>query len=263
MPAMPLRRFEQTRFVHGQHDWPLYRAGQGPPVLIMHEVPGITPQVAAFAERVANAGFSVALPSLFGTPGKALSAGYAVGQLLRACISKEFHVLATRGASPITASLRALCRQLHEESGGKGVGAVGMCLTGNFALTLMVDPWVMAPVLSQPSLPFGLTKEKRAAPHISGEDLQTVKGRVAQGACVIGLRFTADPLCSGARFETLRKELGSGFLGVEIDSHPGNAHGIPRRAHSVLTNDLVDREGHPTRAALDEVLRFLDQQLRH
>lgn len=254
--------FTRSEFTHDGVTYPVYRGGSGPGVVVIHEIPGITPEVAGFAERLVAEGFSVALPELFGTTGRAVSGPYLASQMIRACISREFHVLASRGASPITDWLRALCRSLHEEIGGRGVGAIGMCLTGNFALTLMVDPWVMAPVLSQPSLPFGLGAERRAGLHLADADLATVKRRTSEeGRCVLGLRFTHDPLCPGERFETLRRELGDGFEGIEIDSSPGNAHDIPRTAHSVVTNDLVDEAGHPTQAALHRVLSFFREHL--
>jgi dienelactone hydrolase len=204
----------------------------------------------------------VYLPHLFGTPGKPLTPGYAVGQMARACVSREFHVLASRESSPITDWLRALCRHAHAECGGPGVGAIGMCLTGNFALALMVDECVMAPVLSQPSLPFPLGAERRRALHLSDADLATVRERAAKGCGVLGLRFTGDPLVPAERFERLRSELGEGFEAVEIDSRPGNAHGIGRTAHSVVTTDLVDEEGHPTKEALDRVMSLFRTRLR-
>jgi dienelactone hydrolase len=227
----------------------------------MHESPGITPEVEHFARRVAAEGFRVFLPHMFGTPGKALSAPYALGQMARACISREFSVLAKGESSPITDWLRALCRHAHAECGGPGVGAIGMCLTGNFALSLMVDDAVMAPVLSQPSLPFPVSKAHRAALHLSEADLEVVKKRARQGAGVLGLRFSDDPLCPPERFETLRRELGDDFEAIEIDSSRGNPHGIKRIAHSVVTADLIDEQGHPTRAALDRVLALFRERL--
>jgi dienelactone hydrolase len=182
--------------------------------------------------------------------------------MVRACVSREFSVLARRQSSPITGWLRALCRHAHAECGGPGVGALGMCLTGNFALALMVDESVMAPVLSQPSLPFGVSASHRAALHLSDGDLEKVKERVKGGCPVLGMRFTGDPLCPGERFEALRRELGAGFEAIEIDSSPGNPFGIKRLAHSVVTEDLVDSEGHPTRAALERVLAFFAERLR-
>jgi dienelactone hydrolase len=258
---MALAGFDQFPFTHDGATRPVYRRGSGPGVVIMHEIPGITPPVAEFARRVADAGFTAFLPHMFGTPGKPLSTGYMIGEIVRACISREFRVLAKGESSPITDWLRALCRRAHAECGGPGVGAIGMCLTGNFALSLMVDETVMAPVLSQPSLPFPLTRAHRAALHVSPEELALVKRR-AQGGCpVLGLRFTADPACPPERFATLRRELGGAFEGIEIDSSSGNPHGIKRSAHSVVTTDLIDAEGHPTRAALDRVLGFFRERL--
>ena len=260
--APPLDGFTQSTFSDGELSWPLYTTGNGPAVVVLHEVPGITPSVAGFARRVADAGFAVYMPSLFGTPGRPFSIGYDVAQIARACVSREFHVLARRGTSPIAKRMRGLCRHAHAEQGGPGVGVVGMCLTGNFALSMMVDPAVMAPVLSQPSLPFGVSHDHRAALHVDDDDLLVVRERVASGVSVLGLRFTHDALCPGARFEHLREVLGDGFEGIEIDSGPRNRHGIPRIAHSVLTRDLVDEVGHPTREALDRVLAFFDERLR-
>jgi hypothetical protein len=136
-----------------------------------------------------------------------------------------------------------------------------MCFTGGFALAMMVDDVVVAPVLSQPSLPFPVGKTRKADIGISDSDLARVKERVANGACVIGLRFTGDPFCFADRFETLRRELGDGFIAVELDSSRDNPHGHPKVAHSVLTEHLDDREGTPTRQALDQVLDFFRTRL--
>lgn len=258
---MAMEGFAEDVFAHEGVTHPVYRKGSGPAVVVIHEIPGISPPVEAFARRVVDAGFTVYAPSLFGTPGRPVSLPYVLGQLARACISREFHVLAANASSPVTDWLRALCRRAHAECGGPGVGAIGMCITGNFALALMVDPSVMAPVLTQPSLPFGVTAAHRAGIHLSDADLAVVKQRVADGCPVLGLRFTDDFMCPGSRFATLKRELGPGFEAIEIDSSRGNRHGIPTTAHSVVTIDLVDCEGHPTRVALDRVLGFFRERL--
>ena len=228
----------------------------------MHEIPGITPPVARFANRVADAGFTVLLPHMFGDVGRPTTRPYALSQIARACISREFSVLAARASSPITDWLRALARDLHAELGGPGVGAVGMCLTGNFALAMSVDDAMMAPVLSQPSLPAGITPARRAGLHVSDEALATIQERCAKANLrVLGLRFTKDPAVPDARFAHLKDALGDAFEAIEIDSARGNAHHIPASAHSVLTEHLVDREGHPTKAALDRVLAFFKEHL--
>lgn len=258
---MSLPGFVETTVTFDGVTKAVYRRGTGPGVVVMPEIPGITPPVARFAERVAAEGFTVFLVSLFGTPGKPASPLYIGEQILGACISREFSVLAADASSPVVDWLKALCRQVHAELGGKGVGAIGMCLTGNFALALMVDPSVAAPVLSQPSLPFALGPERRAGLHLSPADLAVVKERVAGGCPVLGMRFTGDIAVPPERFARLREELGAGFEAIEIDSSRGNPYGIPPTAHSVVTEDLVDKEGHPTKRALDRVLSFFRERL--
>lgn len=258
---MSLNNFQERTFTYNGKTRPVYWQGSGPGVVIIHEIPGITPDVAAFGQRVVDAGFTAVLPHLFGTPNKPATTAYAMSQIARACIGREFYCFAKRKSSPITDWLRALCRDVHAQCGGAGVGALGMCLTGGFALSLMVDESVMAPVLSQPSLPLPLSDAHRAAIGISDEELAIVKQRSSAGCPVIGLRFTDDPVVRPERFETLRHELGDGFEGIEIDSSPSNPHNNPPDAHSVLTTHFVDEAGHPTRAAFDRVIQHFQTQL--
>ncbi len=254
--------FTESTFTHDGYSRQVFRAGTGPAVIVMHEVPGVTPQVAAFAQRVVDRGYSVRMPSLFGRPGKPMSFPYVLRSLSGACIAREFTSFALDRTSPVIGWLRALAAEAHTECGGKGVGAVGMCFTGGFALGMMVDERMLAPVLSQPSLPFAIGKKRKAALGISDADLATVKQRATQGACVLGLRFTNDPAVPAARFATLRRELGDAFIAVEIDSSRGNEHGISRMAHSVLTEHFDDTPGHPTVDVLERVLTFFDERLR-
>jgi dienelactone hydrolase len=218
--------------------------------------------VAAFARRVRDLGCTVLMPVLFGEPGREMSALYAARSFGRACISREFAAFATRRTAPVAEWLRALARYAHGAFGGPGVGVVGMCFTGGFALGMLADPSVIAPVLSQPSLPLPpITRKARRSVQLSDEDLAAAKERVDEGVCVLGLRFTEDMAVPAERFETLRRELGDGFVAVEIDSSKGNPWGIPRTAHSVLTVHLVDEPGHPTREALDQVLDLFRSRL--
>jgi dienelactone hydrolase len=239
----------------------VFRLGSGPAVIVMSEAPGITPELALFGRRVAAAGCTAVLPHLFGDVGRPMTGLYSVRSLGPACISREFSCFALKRTSPITTWLRALAASEHERCGGPGVGAVGMCFTGGFALAMMVDDRMLAPVLSQPSQPFPIGKKYKADIGISDADLARVKERASSGQCVLGLRFTNDPFCFSGRFETLRRELGDKFLAVEIDSAPGNPYGHPKSAHSVLTHHLVDEEGTPTRAALDQTLAFFRENL--
>jgi dienelactone hydrolase len=230
-------------------------------VIVMAEMPGIIPEVVRFATWVLELGTTVVIPQLFGTPGRPAEAGHFVRTGLELCVSREFSFLSSRRRSPITEDLRALARDLHAECGGPGVGAVGMCLTGNFALALSLDPQMIAPVLSQPSLPLAIGRGARGL-QLTADELVTVQERTRHGGLrMLGLRFTHDRLCPAGRFTAYRDAFGEAFEGVEIDSGPGNPHGLPRTAHSVLTTDLVDEAGHPTRDAVDRTLAFLRERL--
>jgi dienelactone hydrolase len=207
-----------------------FRRGAGPAVIVIHEIPGITPKVAAFADDVVAAGFTVVMPSLVGTPGKEVSVGYGLRSMVRLCVAREFTHWATQQTSPIISWLRALARSLHIECGGPGVGAVGMCFSGGFALGMMVDDVMVAPVLSQPSLPLAMGPggaERGRDLNLSPDDALAVAQRASEGCQVLGLKFADDKLV-GQRFAALRQLLGDAFIAVEL---PSNAP----RDHSVLT----------------------------
>src|SRR6476646_2958090 len=182
--------FTETSFTFDDVTRPVYRGGSGPGVVVVHEVPGITPLVADFGQRLIDAGFTVAMPSLLGEPGRAMSGPYVMKSFMSVCISREFASWALNRTSPVIAWLRALARDLHAQAGGPGVGAVGMCFSGGFALAMAVDDDMLAPVLSQPSTPLPLGKARSTALGISDADLARVKQRVEHhDLCVLGLRF--------------------------------------------------------------------------
>ncbi len=253
--------FTTERFTFAGTTRRVFVAGEGPAVIVIEELPGITPAVIAFARRVVDAGFTVFMPEMFGVTGAEATPALLVRATVPACVSKEFKAFAMRTTPPAIDWLRALARDAHERCGGPGVGAVGMCFTGGFALAMATEPEMLAPVLSQPSLPIG-GKKRGADLGLSDRDLLAVKERVENDdICVLGLRFTGDKLVPAARFASLRRELGDNFIGVEIDSSPGNPWGHRKAAHSVLTEDLIDEPGQPTRQALDQVLQFFADRL--
>ena len=259
--AVPLSDYAEETFTDDGKERTVFRRGTGPAVMVIAEMPGITPAVLAFADRVVDAGCTAVLPHLFGRPGAPVSVPYILRSATFGCVSREFATFVTRRTSPVTDWLRALGRHEHERCGGPGIGVVGMCFTGGFALGMMVDDTVLAPVLSQPSLPYPLSRRHKRDLGISDADLARVKERAETGVGVLGLRFTCDRLAPAERFARLRDELGDGFVGVEIDSSPGNPHGLRKTAHSVLTEHLVDEPGHPTRDALDQVLDLFRTRL--
>lgn len=224
-----------------------FRRGEGPGVVVVHEIPGITPLVTRFADEVVDAGFTVVMPSLVGTPGKGVSGPYLASSMAKVCVAREFTHWALGQTSPIIGWLRALARSLHLEVGGPGVGAVGMCFSGGFALGMMVDDVMVAPVLSQPSMPFAVGRARAADLNLSPEDRAAVAQRAAEGCQVLGLRFTGDRAV-GTRFESLRELLGDAFVAVELPS-------TSRRDHSVLTEQRDD-------ASVERVIEFLRARLR-
>lgn len=223
---------------------PTYRRGNGPGVVVIHEIPGITPEVATFAQEVVDAGYTVVMPSLFGTDGAAMTAGSTAKALRQVCVSREFTKLRIGETTPVAGWLRSLARELHAELGGPGVGALGMCFTGGFALAMMVDDAVTAPVLCQPSAPFPVTPARSRDVNLSPGDLDIVKGRCAAGQQVLGLRFRSDPAV-GKRFDTLTTELGDAFIRVEFEG----------KGHSTVT-------AHRQQEGVDAVLDFLAAHLR-
>ena len=258
---MALSDYRVQSFTHNAVTHDVYRRGEGPCVLVAAEVPGITPNVTRFADDLAAAGLSVAMPSMFGVPGRTPTNLLALRTIARACVGREFHAMATRDRSPATDWLRALARKLHTEHGGPGIGFVGMCFTGGFGLAMMLDSAVVAPVLSQPSVPLPFGARRKASTGLDAEQLKIVADRAANGCPVLGLRFTSDPFVPAERFATLRDALGDNFVGIEITS-PDPAHKISKAAHSVLTEERSDEPGHPTADAFDRVLAFLTTRLR-
>ena len=241
----------------------VYRRGAGPGVIVIHEMPGLHPLVVRFADRVVDAGMTAYLPTLFGKPGKPVSMGYAVGEMLKGiCIRREFSVWATDRSSPIVDWLRALARQVHKECGGRGVGAVGMCFTGGFALAMMTEPAVVAPVLSQPSMPFPLGNSRRAAIDASSDEIACARKRfAAEDLSMIGLRFKGDSFVPEERFATYKREFGERFEAIELEPEDA-AQGTGMQPHSVLTVHLDDTNPDgPTKRAERRVLEFFAQRL--
>ena len=254
-----LSEYDEAAFSHGGRTRKVFKRGSGPAVIVIHEMPGLHPLVVRFADRVAASGMTAYCPSLFGEPGRPVSTGYALREMIAGiCIRREFNVWASDKSSPIVDWLKALARQAHADCGGHGVGAVGMCFTGGFALAMMTEPSVVAPVLSQPSLPLAGKNQKRAAGiGVSAKEIACVRQRFAdEDLSMIGQRFKSDDFVPDARFETYRREFGERFEAIErVDADAAPA---PMKPHSVLTLHL--KEDGPTKAAEQRVLAFFRER---
>jgi dienelactone hydrolase len=262
-PAADLTGWTAAPFTAAGYTHDVYRKGEGPGVVLIPELPGLHPGVLALGNHLVDNGFTVAAPSLFGTPGASATRPAAVLDIARSCVAKEFAAFTTNADRPVAHYLRALARDLNERTPGKGVGVIGQCFTGGFALAAAVDQSVLAPVLSQPSAPISLTPKNMRDPGLSEGELDVVAQRAAtDGLCALGLRFSGDLLAPGERFATLKARLGDAFEVIEIDSSGGNAYGFSRLSHSVLTRELREVDGHPTYEALKRVVAFLTERLK-
>jgi dienelactone hydrolase len=242
----------------------VYVSGDGPAVVLLPEMPGISPDLIRLARWIRDAGLTVYLPSLFGIDGALPTAEAGEQVMRRACVSAEFRAFAGGGTSPVVAWLRLLARQAHEECGGPGVGAVGLCFTGNFALTMTLEPAVIAPVVNHPSLPI----DDPAGLELSADDAAAVQQRFARdGLKALAYRFDNDRWCTGQRFAAYRALLGDAFDGRVLPGGAANGNPPPffrdvvGTPHSVTTAHLVDEAGHPTLAARDEIIAFLTARL--
>jgi len=234
----------------------------GPAVIVIHEAYGFTPTLARFCRWLNVAGLQVYAPILFGRADATNREKRSLARFVSLCVSREFSLFANGHSSPIVEWLKPLCRRAHQECGGRGVGVIGMCLTGGFALSMAVEASVISSVLAQPGLPV----HAHSAIDVSRTDLGTIRERIeAEGLEVLGYRFHGDQICRAERFETLQKALGSGFKPRVIMDESANPSGTMAKAnrppHSVFTGDLIDEPGQPTREAANEVIAFFRSHL--
>lgn len=260
----PLDDFERREIVIDGFLKVVYVAGRGPAVIVLTEMPGISPHVARFSRWVREAGFTVYMPSLFGRDGAVAGAEAGITIFKRACVSSEFRALASNEPAPVTQWLRKLAHMAHQECGGPGVGAIGMCFTGNFALTMMLEPSMLAPVLCQPTLPL----DDPAGINMTAAELAAVKERLDRDdLTVLAYRFEGDKFCKAQRFAAYAEALGDRFVSKVLPDSAANPETAPffdkvvATPHSVVTAHLIDRAGQPTIAARDEILAFFARRL--
>ncbi len=262
----PLEDFTPRRVDLGGISKIVHVAGSGPAVIVMPETPGISPHLARFARWVRDAGFTAWMPSLFGRDGALPDAEEAIATFKRTCVSAEFRALGAGEPTPIALWLRGLARIAHAECGGPGVGAIGMCFTGNFALSMLLEPAVVAPVLCQPTMPL----EDCAALESGPQELAQARARLERDDLTVrAYRFAGDRFCTAQRFAAYASALGDRFEGRVLPDDAANTKELPpffekviKGGHSVVTVHLIDEAGQPTLAARDKILAFFAQRLK-
>lgn len=261
-PTADLAGWTRAPFTGAGMTYDCFEKGSGPGVVLIPEIPGITPEVLGLAQHLVDSGFTVVVPSPFGEPGRPMTGGYTLGVVARLCVSSEFRSFAVGAHRPISDYLRAVASDLAERTPGHGVGVIGMCFTGGFALALAVDDSVRASVLSQPGMPFPVSRARRLDATVSPDEFDRVAQRAAAGeVCALGLRFSEDRGVPRERFATIAARLGDAFEVIELDSSKGNAGGFSSGAHSVLTHEVRETPGHPALLARERVVAFLRERI--
>lgn len=235
----------------------IYTKGDGPTVVILQELPGIGDSTLRLADMLDCKGYSVALPHLFGPLRK--TTGWNMVRVF--CMRREFHLFLKNGSSPIVGWLRSLCRMLKDRSDHDGVAVIGMCLTGNFALTLMADEAVLASVASQPAMPF----LAQGALHMSEDEMKATRDRLDhldattkepfKNGQMLALRFEEDWMCTARKFQAID-------MGLNRDRHRVRQRVVEGKGHSVLTEDFLDENGRPREALFNDVVRYFDGAFR-
>jgi dienelactone hydrolase len=261
-PTGTLDGWTKAPFTGAGITYDCYEKGSGPGVVLIPEVPGITPEVLGLADHLVASGFTVVVPSPFGEPGRAASTGYILRTISRLCVSSEFRAFTANAHRPITDYLRAVAADLATRTPGPGVGVIGMCFTGGFALATAVDDAVLAPVMSQPAVPFPVGRARQIDPGVSADELDRIAARTRDdGLCVLGLRFSEDASSPRQRFAALQAKLGDAFEVIELDSSPGNPSGFAKGAHSVLTNEVRENPANLAFDARARVVTFLTERI--
>lgn len=249
-PIDQYARWEFSAPIAGGHSvtHDIYSRGDGAPVVLIQELPGIGAETLHLADRLTDAGFEVVLPHLFGPIGRT-SLGSNLVRVF--CMRREFSLFSKDRSSPIVDWLKALCAEIRESRGARGVGVIGMCLTGNFAISLIGDHSVLAAVASQPSMPI----HKQDSLHMSQAEISTVRQALDEKGAMLGFRFEGDKACSAKKFDCIHTTFNEqGKERITLETLPG-------KGHSVLTLDFVDEAGHPTAEALNSVIDYFVERL--
>jgi dienelactone hydrolase len=268
----PLEGYAQFRFTAGEFSHAVYHGGEpgDPPLLLLPEVAGFSPGLLQFAARLKDARFQVYVPWLFGPFGRRTPFRNA----MRLCISREFANLRAGISAPVTAWLRALAAHISQQNGGGRVGAIGMCLTGAFAIPLVIDPQVVAAVAAQPSVPFSalftVFGVRRGAAlrqlNVSESDIAKARDRLTSAdARLLAVRNRADRICPREKLERLQQEFPVG-LEVREYGEVDSRNSLGERPHATFTKEYRVAQNptdeHPSRRAFADLVAFFDRNLR-
>jgi len=245
------RTYLASTFAHDGMRHDVYKGGSGPTVILMHEAGGLEHTTLDIADRFWAEGFRVLLPVLVGRPHADGSGSSVVANLLKLCVSREVFVFLTGRTSRVATWLRALAAR--EKGDHPGVGVIGMCFSGGFALAAAVDESVIAAIGSQPALPWPLLPGSGADLGLSPADLTCVRERYRDGKFgFLATRYTMDRGSPGDRIQRIKTEFGTDVVIEPIGT-----------GHSVLANAADPTKPDPVAVpALEATIALLNDRLR-
>lgn len=241
---------------------PAHGYEQRKPIILLHELFGLSEDCAALARRLAGVGFAVHMPVLFGKPLPRTIFGGS-SNALRMCVSREFTLLRTNKTSPVTAWVRSLAKEVSTQHEDSKVGIVGMCLTAHLVFPLTYEVEVGAVISSQSSMPWihpGSARSRRESLAVGPEVLESIEGSQGRLAPVGALRFANDPISPPERMETICRRFGGAWI-REVEDPIPRRRSSAFKPHSVLTGEYDDRPQKDTRRAWEEVIEFFQSNL--
>jgi dienelactone hydrolase len=215
-----------------------------PPVVLLHELPGLTPADLALGYCLAGRELHVYVPVLFGEPGQ----DNGILGYFQSCATREFECSKLSTSSSVLDRIEQVVEHAHKVA-GRGVGVIGMCLTGIFPLALLRNRHVRAAVVCQPTLPFSLLARGPAGAQIDNLGLgqDDLVAALRSDVSFLAVRYAQDRLCPEGRMKKIETTFGDRVAVIRI---PTDA---PKR-HSTLAADY-----DPT--AFDDTVRYLKVRL--
>jgi len=228
-----------------------------PPVLLLHELTGVTPGTLAYAEELSK-DFTVYVPLLFGEKGK-----FSPASGVRAYWGTSEWNTPQEGSVPIVDWLRGVIQRISTRHPQQHIGIIGNCMTGSLPVALLDNPQVGAVVVAQPALPMSFWWSTNADKQSLGLSPTDLQGARSSPAKIYGLRFETDCMSDPAKFHRLHTEFGERFINGEISVREYQQDGKPTNAHSTLIGSWKEHDstGQASRNARANVQTFLLTEL--
>ncbi|MFK8183345.1 MAG: dienelactone hydrolase family protein [Phormidesmis sp.] len=234
--------FTETEKSFGDISHPVWSGGHGPPIILMHEIDGFAPAFMQLAMRLGKA-FTVHAPIFYGKVGERVNEVSAYF-----CIRREFEFFRLGKTSPIASWVRELAADIHGQAeGSKGVGVVGMCMTGGIVLATISHASVAVGVAAQPSLPLGSIGSRRRKEDL-GMPPEDIQAAAQSGTPVLTLRYEHDPICPEPRISSITRQIPSAQAPPDFLCN--------RTSHPTLTDFFRKKEGTEIRNVSDQAIHY-------